>query len=256
MDLRIKQNFIDLWGRYFDGADLPLAVYYTDDSASAQPVSAPAGHKCFICQLSRARNGESLCFEADSVGCGGGKKYLGFTQQLMPDFEHFLSCGLPGKLEGERYKKSPQLVKDMLSRAPQFTAPARFIVVKRWDILDESDSPEVVVFFAQPDILSGLFTLANFDHPDPDGVFAPFSAGCGSIIQYAYLEKHSDNPRAVLGMFDISARLCVSAYVLTFAVCMNKFLTMVDNIRESFLTTAPWSKVRRRIARTWDKQDG
>lgn len=29
----------------------------------------------------------------------------------MPNFEYFLSCGIPGKLEGERYKKTPELVR-------------------------------------------------------------------------------------------------------------------------------------------------
>ena len=250
MDLQIKKKFLELWARYFNGADLPLAIYYTDNAPSVEPLSAPLGHRCLICQLSKARNGELLCFSADSVGCGGGKRYLGFTDRIMPDFEYFLSCGIPGKLEGERYKKSPQLVKDMLSKAPEFRAPAKFIVMKRWDILDESDSPELVVFFAQPDVLSGLFTLANFDQTDVNGVFAPFAAGCGSIIQYPYLEKDSANPRAVLGMFDVSARPCVAAYALTFAVPMNRFLTMIDNMEESFLSTPSWNKVKRRIART------
>jgi len=34
----------------------------------------------------------------------------------MPHFEYFLSCGIPGKLEGERYKKSPELVKEFRAR--------------------------------------------------------------------------------------------------------------------------------------------
>jgi len=256
MDLQIKQKFIKLWNSYFDGADLPLVLYYTDDARPIEPIPTPSGHICLICQLSKARNGEPLCFSADSVGCAGGKRYLGFTDQLMPNFEYFLSCGLPGKLEGERYKKSPQLVKEMLSQVPYFQAPARFIVIKRWDKLDESDTPELVVFFAQPDVLSGLFTLANFDRADPNGVFAPFAAGCGSIVQYPYLEKDSVHPRAVLGMFDVSARPCVAAYVLTFAVPMNKFLTMIENIQESFLITSSWNKVKRRITRTGDGQHG
>jgi hypothetical protein len=41
--------------------------------------------------------------------------------------------------------------------------PIVFYVFKRWDTLDEADSPEVVIFFAPPDVISGLFTLANAD---------------------------------------------------------------------------------------------
>jgi len=105
----------------------------------------------------------------------------------------------------------------------------------------------VVVFFAVPDVISGLFTLANFDESEQNGVFSPFGAGCSTIITYPYLEKDSGRPRCVLGMFDVSARPCVPANTMTFAAPFNKFATMVANMDESFLTTESWKKVRRRI---------
>ena len=100
----------------------------------------------------------------------------------MPDFEYFLSCGIPGKLEGERYKKTPEMVKETMEDWPVFKAPARFIVFKRWDKLEEADNPEVVISFAKPDVLSGLFTLASFDEVGQDLVIAPFGSGCSSIV--------------------------------------------------------------------------
>ena len=249
MDTKIKDKFIQLWRKHFNGAQLPIAFYYTDKEGCAELVKPTSGHRCIICDLSMARKGKPLCFSADSVGCGGGKRYLGFVQEIMPNFEYFLSCGIPGKLEGERYKKSPELVKEATKKLPQFEAPAEFIVFKRWDMLEESDDPEVVVFFAPPDVLSGLFTLTSFDEADPNGVFAPFAAGCGSIVQYPYLEKNSDRPRGVLGMFDVSARPCVPEDVLTFSVPMNKFVRMIENMEESFLVTPSWTKVNKRIKR-------
>lgn len=247
MDIKIKQEFMKLWKKYFNGAELPITFYYSDKEECGELVESPPGHRCVICDLSKVRKGESLCFAADSIGCGGGKRYLGFTQEIMPNFEYFLSCGIPGKLEGERYKKTSELVKEAMKKLPQFEAPEKFIVFKRWDMLEESGEPDVVIFFAQPDVLSGLFTLTNFDEADPSGVFAPFAAGCGSIVQYPYLEKNSDRPRAVLGMFDVSARPCVPEDVLTFSVPMNKFIRMIENMEESFLITPSWSKVNRRI---------
>jgi len=167
----------------------------------------------------------------------------------MKNFEYFLSCGIPGRLEGERYKKTPELVKDFIGKAPKFEAPGKFIVFKRWDKLQEPDEPDVVIFFAPPDVLSGLFTLANFDVSDPIGVICPFSAGCGSIVQHPYLEKKSDCPKAVLGMFDVSARPYVSADVLTFSIPINKFMVMIENVEQSFLITQSWGKVHKRIKR-------
>jgi hypothetical protein len=75
-------------------------------------------------------------------------------------------------MEGERYKKSPELLLQAVNHMPKMEAPCQFITWKRWDKLEEYDAPEVVVFFATPDILSGLFTLANFEEAEPNGVLA------------------------------------------------------------------------------------
>jgi hypothetical protein len=247
MDMTLKTGFIGTWNRYFSGAELPIVFYYTDKENLAESVPPPAAHQCMIGVLARVRKGTSLCFDTDSIGCAGGKRYTGFHDELRPGFEYFLSCGLPGKFEGERYKKTPGIVMEMLKNAPKFRAPARYIIFKRFDALEESDNPDAVIFFSTPDVLSGLFTLANFDETEPNGVFCPFSAGCGSIIQYPYLEKDSARPRAVIGMFDVSARPYVPKDTLTFAVPMIKFIRMIGNMEESFLITHSWDKVKKRI---------
>lgn len=247
MNLDIKDKFQALWERYFNHAELPLTFYYTEEEGHAELVKPNTMARCVIGALSHARKGRPLCFNVDSVGCPGGKRYLGFSRGLMPDFEYFLSCGIPGKIEGERYKKTPEIVKESMNYWPKFEAPAPFIVFKRWDTLEETDSPEVVIFFAEPDVLSGLFTLFNFDEARQDRVFAPFGAGCNTIVQYPYLEAGSDHPRAVIGMFDISARPFVPANTLTFAVPIGKLMTMTENTEESFLITKSWRAVQKRI---------
>jgi hypothetical protein len=247
MELSLRDWFVTRWKKYFDGAELPIVFYYTNREDVAQPAKTPVGHRCLVAALSQVRKGKSLRFDAGSAGCGGAKRYLGFSEEIMPDFEYFLSTGIPGKLSGERYKKSPELVKEMMVKAARFTAPAKFIVFKRWDALQEPDDPEVVIFFARPDVISGLFTLANFDEVEPNGVFSPFSAGCGSIVQYPYLERDSDRPRAVLGLFDVSARAHVLSDVFTFSVPMNKFRRMIENMEASFLVATSWKTVRNRL---------
>ncbi|HSW39362.1 MAG TPA: DUF169 domain-containing protein [Acidobacteriota bacterium] len=243
----LKQQFVERWNRYFPGAALPIAFYYTDDDSQSKPHRATEGRHCFIGDLAVVRQGETLRFDTKSVACFGGKRYLGFTQNLMPDFEYFLSCGIPGKIEGERYKKSPALVKDLFSNVPVLTAPGKFIVFKRWDSLAEEDNPQVVIFFAPPDVLSGLFTLANYDEPTNEAVFCPMGAGCATIVQYPLHEAQELRPRAVLGMFDVSARPGVEPDVLTFSVPMKKFERMVDDMDESFLITQSWEQVKARL---------
>ena len=248
MDMSLKQKFSGLWKKYFDNAELPIVFYYTNQEGRAGLVKAGSISRCIIEALSSVRIGKALCFSADSIACFGGKRYLGFTEGVMPDFEYFLSCGIPGRLGGERYKKTPQLVKEMMKHSVSFKAPARFIVFKRWDTLEESDEAEVVIFFARPDVLSGLFTLANFEEAEPNGVFTPFGSGCATIVQYPYLEKNSDRSRSVIGMFDVSARPFVPEKTITFSVPMNKFLRMVDDMDNSFLVTDSWQRVKNRIS--------
>jgi uncharacterized protein (DUF169 family) len=247
MDMQLKERFLERWKKYFHRTDLPITFYYSNEAGNLELVKPPSGHQCFIGVLSRVRQGASLCFNVDSIGCGGGKRYLGFTEEIMPNFEYFLSCGIPGKLEGERYKKTPELVKEAVKNFPVFKAPAQFIIFKRWDKLEQADRPEVVIFFAPPDVLSGLFTLASFDEAELNGIFTPFSAGCGTIVQYPYLEKDSARPRGVLGMFDVSARPFVPKETLSLALPMKKFQGMIENMDESFLITASWAKVKARI---------
>jgi hypothetical protein len=104
-----------------------------------------------------------------------------------------------------------------------------------------------VIFFAQPDVLAGLFTLVNFDESQPEGVITPMGSGCSSIVSYPYLEKDSPHPKAVIGMFDPSARPYVAKDMLSFAVPMRRFVTMVGNMEESFLITDTWKRLQKRI---------
>jgi len=248
MDMKVKEKFLTLWAKYFNNAELPITFYYTDEEGHGEAVKPGSVHRCVIGALARVRNGRSLAFTADAIGCPGGRRYLGFAEEIMPDFEYFLSCGIPGKLEGERYKKTPEMVKEYMARhMTDIKAPGRFIVFKRWDKLDATDHPDVVIFFARPDVLAGLFTLASFDEIDQNMVIAPFGSGCSSIIHEPYLEKDAEKPRAVIGMFDVSARPFVPQNAITFSAPMAKFTKMIDNMEESFLITPSWARVQKRI---------
>lgn len=247
MDPAFKEDFAKDWEKYFPGAELPIGFYYTVSAEPKCMARIPRGHRCLIGDLAKVRKGKTVCFDVHTIGCNGGKRYLGFDGRMTPDFPYFLSCGIPGKLEGERYKKSPELVKEFTKLNKPSKAPGDHIVFKRWDCMEPEDHPLVVIFFAPPDVIAGLFTLANFDEPQSDGVIAPFGAGCASIVNYPYREISNPAPRAVLGMFDVSARPYVPPTFLTFAVPWTKFVRMANNMKESFLITKSWNKVRTRM---------
>ena len=109
MDMPTKEKFDRLWKKYFGGSDLPITFFYTGEKPPAADMPKPgAEHRCLIADIAKVRRGKNVAFDVKSVGCFGGKRYLGFSSDLVPDFEYFLSYGKPGKLEGERYKKSPE----------------------------------------------------------------------------------------------------------------------------------------------------
>jgi uncharacterized protein (DUF169 family) len=247
MKNQLQETFLSRWDRYFSPAELPITYFYTDEAAPEDLADSRNEHRCLICNLNRVREGHTFVYDSKSPGCPGGKRYTGFSHRLRPNFEYFLSCGIPGELEGERYKKTPELVTAYLKNHPSFQAPAKYIVFKRWDKLSAEDEPAVVVFFATADVLAGLFTLANFDSADPNNVITPMGAGCSSIVNYPLMESRSNHPRCVLGMFDVSARPCVPENTLTFTVPMKRFEEMVFNMDESFLITSSWNAVKSRI---------
>jgi uncharacterized protein (DUF169 family) len=247
MKIEIRDHFIKQWKKYFNNADLPITFYYTDNPGESEIVPTTGKWNCIICQLQKVRSGQSLAFTAESIKCGGAKRYLGFADTIRPNFEYFLSCGIEDEMEGERYIQTPQLVLDLMKKQKKLSINGKYIIFKRWDKLNENDNPDVAIFFAAPDILSGLFTLANFDQSEPDSTITPFAAGCGSLVYFPYIEKDSQRPRAVIGLFDVSARPCVQEGILTFSVPMVKFTKMIGYMDESFLITNSWKKVQNRI---------
>jgi len=247
MKIEVRDQFIHQWKKYFNNADLPITFFYSDDPGNATLMPTSGKWTCIICQLQRVRSGQSLAFSAESVKCGGAKRFLGFADQIRPDFEYFLSCGIENQMVGERYIRTPELVLELTKKQKKVKITGKYIVFKRWDTLEENDNPDVAIFFTVPDVLSGLFTLANFDQAEPDSTIAPFAAGCGSLVYFPYLEKDSPRPRAVLGMFDVSARPCVTEGLLTFSVPLIKLKKMISYMDESFLITDSWKKVQNRI---------
>lgn len=250
MDIALRDRFTALFGKYFPSAELPLAFEYRDGPGTAHLVPQPDGWRCLLCQLGRARNGTPLAFDDRSVTCRGGKMYTGYATERFPGFRHFLSHGQEGVVEGERYKRTPEIVDRWSELIPPFDSSGKHLVFTRWDQLAESDNPAAVIFFARPEVMSGLFTLANFDRSDPYGVVSPMGSGCSSIVYYPWLEQQKDDPKVVMGMFDPSARKCVQLDVMTIAFPMKRFENVVGFMEESFLITPTWDTVKKKIGRS------
>jgi len=247
MNPEFRDLFIHQWKKYFGKAELPLIFYYSDTNREAK-ILEDGGERCMIGNLNLVRNGKNIAFTRKSILCRGGKLYSGFSGgKYWHKLPEFLSCGIEGQLEGERYAKTPALAKQALDQMPLFSTDKKYLIFKRWDNLTADDEPEVVIFYSSMDVLAGLFTLANFDSGGIEKVIAPFASGCGAIIAMPLAEAGKETPRAILGMFDPSARPYIESEKVTMAIPFGRFKEMFSNFKESFLTTDTWKKILHRI---------
>ena len=149
----------------------PLGVFYSSEEPVKGLRPKGGGRECLIALLKRARHhGEAVYFDEDHIGCPGGAYYMGFRPMSMPKIEYFLSCGIPGEMEGERYIKTPQRAKEYFASVQPRKAPAKYGIFRAIDKLTPQEEPEVIIFFAPPDVLSGLVVLASYATERMDAV--------------------------------------------------------------------------------------
>lgn len=235
----------------------PVAIMFTDEKpAGAIEYKPGQTGGCVIALLTAATKGKTAVMSQETCGCIGGTIGLGFDDHGYDKFpggiEYFLSTGRgEGYPEGEGYVKTPELARKFAQALPATKIPTKYVVFKPLTEVDlANETPQEVVFYANPDQLSALVVMANYAREGTDNVAVRMASGCQSIGIIAYAEAGSDTPRAVLGMLDVSARPYVPANLLSFTVPFSMYLEIEGNIAGSFLQKSAWQKVRRRIERT------
>ena len=247
----------------------PVALCWSDQRPSECVQFQQGRWGCVIWHLSAAAKGRIAAVDETTFGCLGGATGLGFGNAYLQwpggieCFHGFLSTGyVPPQgeadsiharraarhVDGERYIKSPALVRAYVDRLPMMRIPTRYVLFKPLSAVDPSaDAPQVVVFVVDPDQLSALIVLANYDRDSNDNVIAPFAAGCQQIGILAYQEGRSERPRVVLGLSDLSARRYVKRQLgedlMTMAIPWKRFLEMESNVEGSFLQAETWREL-------------
>lgn len=249
----------------------PMGLFYTEEksaeSLSPKTTDLPTREKeerseidwqavfgdfsCVMGHIWRARRKQTAaCFSERNFGCPGGAFWLGFNKPQTETIINYVSTGIPGWTDGERYCMSPDDLRRIFQEVDPVSAPKPYCVVKPLSQFQESQPPELVIFFARPESLCGLHQLAFFVTNDPDVVASPWSAGCGSIAAWPLRYLSRGENRAVIGGWDPSARKYYKADELSFTIPFQMFARMVELYRESFLTTKDWSVVKKKIVRS------
>lgn len=212
--------------------------------------SEPVREGCALAALKRALNGGTLIITENNLKCSGGCTGFGLTDGI-PDtpggFGYFIAQGRgEGFPHGERIKKTPEMGEEMLLRQPQdVMGGCNAIEVRPYS---EECEPELVAALVNPDQLSALIHLFNYEKTEYDNVIAPMTSGCASVfrIPFGKLAK-GENARAVIGNVDVFSRPHFPADTFFFTVSGRAFARMIEIAGESMLLSPIWRGVKRRL---------
>ena len=253
-------------------AEVPLGLMYSDappdPCLSPQPLELPSrqremageidwgavfgGFSCALGHIWRARQKHvPACFSARNYGCPGAAFWLGFIKPQTETIVHYVSSGIPGHLPGERYLATPDECRALFERVDPRPAPKPYLVVKPLDLMAPGEEPELVAFFARPETLTGLVTLATHVTGRAEAVRMPWGAACGCLAAWPlhYLER-GERRVGVLGGFDPSARKYFQTDELSLTVSRALYEAMLEAWPQSFLTQPTWRVVSKKIARS------
>lgn len=230
------QTFLKRYREAFgEAVPYPIAFGYSDIPA----VEGKKVPRCMIGAIRRVCEGEPLTLCAENVLCGGGSLYTAFApmQERIPGFVS----------ETEHYKRTKEQVKAYIDRLDIRLTEKPYLNFIRMDKLADLNSVEGILFFATPDMLSGLCAWAFFDNDADDAVCTRFASGCCSIVTFAVQENRRGGRSCFLGMLDPSARPLVPSNELTFTVPMGRFREMLQTMEHSALFQKAYSIVRKRM---------
>lgn len=230
------QKFTTLFHEAFgEKTPLPIAFGYSG-KAAANVKQIP---RCMIGAIRKVCGGEPLTLSANNVLCSGGGLYTAFApmQERIPAFVS----------ETEHYKQNKEQVKDYVDRLGIRMSKKPYLNFIRIDKLENLDEIEGVVFFATPDVLSGLCSWAFYDNNADDAVCTRFASGCCSIVTFAATENARGGRSCFIGMLDPSARPLIPCNELTFAIPACRFKEMLLTMEQSALFQKAYSIVRKRI---------
>lgn len=254
----------------------PVAILWSDERPEGASMFKEKTWGCVLWLMAGAAKGKVAACARENFGCFGGGTGIGFGDQSenFPGgrecFCRFLSSGNAGNqqgeavaekvkpfvaaefieefLQGERYLKDPQAVKEFIDILPTREIPTKHVVFKPLSQLDlDKETPVTVVFFSDPDQFSALGVLANYSFPGNQNVIFPFAAGCQAIGIYSYQQAEQDPPKAIAGPMDLSARLYLRQHfdenIMSMSLPWKMFLAMEENVAGSFLERQTWHKL-------------
>ena len=236
----------------------PAGVYFGNTDAECDTVTEPGKRICVVPFLMSAARGKVVGITEEGCGCPGGTVGLcfgdGFTRK-NPNIHKMLSQGMgdatpeqapPMMREGERFfcdEETAMKWRNAMPFSEKGFPRVVFAPEGRWGEVGE---PDLVYVFADADRTSALVTLLGFHNGRAVNTIAPYGAACHSIV-FAAEQIGSDDPMAVMGLFDISQRSKALAGYLSLTMPLSLWEGMQEDLDRSCLTTHSWREIEKRL---------
>ncbi len=208
-------------GWYFSSEEIENSFIFTKDKWVCM----------FMYLKMMMKKGKRIRFSDDyGRACDGPAEYFGFVE-LKDDGGVFLA-------ETERIYKTLEISKAYTRETASFIHPpkGKYLYMEKLENIDTNKEIEVVnIFPANPANLLKSATLSSYDRITNDNTLTPNCSACQCIFTIPYNEKFKDNPKSVIGLFDVVARNFIPEDMLAFSMTSNRFVEMANNIEGSFL---------------------
>ena len=236
----------------------PVGVFFGNTDAACDMAAEPGRRNCVVPFLLAAARGKIVGITEEGCTCPGGTVGLcfgdGFTRK-NPNIHKMLSQGLgeaapeqapPMMKEGERFFCDEEVALKWRNAMPfsELGFPrVVFAPESRWEEVGE---PDLVYVFADADRISALVTMLGSHNGRALNTIAPYGAACHSIV-FAAEQMDSDDPMAVMGLFDISQRSKAIAGYLSLSMPRVLWEGMQEDLDKSCLTTHSWREIEKRL---------
>ncbi len=196
-----------------------------------------------------AAKGAIVGLTRETCGWSCSAFYLGFSDSIFPGIEGFLSNDPPPGEECERLVASPELARQWIEAIRPQRRETGVALFQPLAGFGTADPPEVVICFANPDQISALVGLLNFDVPPaPERVVTGYASACASMATIPLRLAREGRQSAVWGCHDVAARAHIPGDLMSLAMPYALAESAVANIGESFLQTRSWEVLRRRCS--------
>ena len=208
----------------------PVGIYFGNTEAECDVVAEPGKRNCVVPFLLSAARGKVAGIAEEGCTCPGGTVGLCFGEMK----------------EGERFfcdEETALKWRNAMPFSDRGFPRVVFAPESRWEEVGE---PDLVLVFADADRISALVTMLGFHNGRIVNTVVPYGAACHSIV-FAAEQLGSDDPMAVMGLFDISQRSKAIANYLSLTMPRVLWEGLQEGLDRSCLTTHSWREIEKRL---------